>query len=292
VGVLGESGCGKSTLGRLLIRLETPTAGQIMFGGKEITRLRGGKLRRARREMQIVFQDPSSSLNPRFTVQSTLEEAVRAHRGGISPRQMNAYLVALLSMVGLPLAALGRLPREFSVGERQRISLARALAVEPRFLVADEPASALDAAGRAQVSALIERLQRELGIAVLLISHDVELVGQLSRRIAVMYLGRIVELAPSALLLGAPLHPYTRALIGSVLAKEPGAFRAPLSFRGDPPSPLEPPKGCHFHPRCPHAEMVCRLIVPLSREAQPSHFTMCHFDFDGDAKRPPRTDGG
>jgi oligopeptide transport system ATP-binding protein len=292
VGVLGESGCGKSTLGRLLVRLEIPSAGQIVFGGRDVTRLRGGRLRRIRREMQIVFQDPASSLNPRFTVRTALEEAIRAHRGRIPPRQMNAHLVALLAMVGLPLDALGRLPREFSVGERQRVALARALAVEPRFLVADEPVSALDPASRAQVSSLLESLQRELKIAVLLISHDVELVGRLSQRIAVMYLGRIVELAPTERLLADPRHPYTRALLSSVPTAEPGALRPPPALRGDPPSPLEPPKGCHFHPRCPHAEMVCRLIVPLSREVEPGHFAMCHFDFDGGAKRQPQTPEG
>lgn len=291
VGVLGESGCGKTTLGRVLIRLEAPTTGQIFFDGREITRLRGGGLRRTRREMQIIFQDPGSSLNPRFTVRTALEEAILAHRGRLPQRQMGAHLSALLSMVGLPPEALGRLPREFSVGERQRIALARALAVEPRFLVADEPVSALDAAGREQMSALLESLRRELRLALLLISHDVELVGRLSRRIAVMYLGRVVELAPAGDLLGGPRHPYARALLASLPSREPGAFRAPPALAGEPPSPLEPPKGCHFHPRCPHAEMVCRLIVPLPREVAPDHTAMCHFDFDGGVKRPPRAGG-
>jgi oligopeptide/dipeptide ABC transporter ATP-binding protein len=283
-GLVGESGCGKSTLGRVLIRLETPTAGQIVFDGQDITRLRGGKLRKRRREMQIIFQDPASSLNPRLRIRTALEEAVRTHRGRVSARQMNAHLAALLAMVGLPVEALGRLPREFSVGERQRISLARALAVEPRFLVADEPVSALDAASRVLLSALLANLQRELGVALLLISHNVELVGQLSHRIAVMYLGRVVEIAATDRLLGTPRHPYTRALLASVLTREPGAFRPPAVLHGDPPSALEPPKGCHFHPRCPHAEMPCRLIVPLTREVEPGHFCMCHFDFEGDVK--------
>jgi oligopeptide/dipeptide ABC transporter ATP-binding protein len=201
---------------------------------------------------------------------------------------LTAQLWALLEMVRLPVEALGRLPREFSVGERQRISLARALAVGPRFIVADEPVSALDVASRAQLSALLVNLQRELGVAFLLISHDVELVGRLSHRIAVMYLGRIVEIAPTDRLLDAPSHPYTRALLASVLSREPGAFRPPAVVHGDPPSPLEPPKGCHFHPRCPHAEMSCRLIVPLVREVGPGHLSMCHFEFDGDVKLAPR----
>jgi oligopeptide transport system ATP-binding protein len=272
----------------VLIRLETSTAGQIVFDGQDITRLRGGKLRKRRRDMQIIFQDPASSLNPRLRIRTALEEAVRTHRGRISSRQMNAHLGALLDMVGLPIEALGRLPREFSVGERQRISLARALAVEPRFLVADEPVSALDMASRAQLSALLANLQRELRVALLLITHDVELVGQLSHRIAVMYLGRIIEIAPTDRLLETPRHPYTRALLASVLTREPGAFRPPAVLHGDPPSALEPPKGCHFHPRCPCAEMPCRLIVPLTREVEPGHFSMCHFDFDGDAKVAPR----
>jgi len=288
VGLVGESGCGKSTLGRVLIRLEAPTEGQIVFDGEDITRLRGARLRKRRREMQIIFQDPASSLNPRLRVRTALEEAVRTHRGRITPRQMNAHLGALLDMVGLPVEALGRLPREFSVGERQRISIARALAVEPRFLVADEPLSALDMASRTQLSSLLASLQRELGVALLLITHNVELVGQMSHRIAVMYLGRVVELAPAEDLLKTPRHPYTRALLASVLTREPGAFRSPAVLPGDPPSPLEPPKGCHFHPRCPCAEMPCRLIVPLTHEVSPGHLSMCHFDFEGDAKVAPR----
>jgi len=288
VGLVGESGCGKSTLGRVLIRLETSTAGQIVFDGQDITRLRGGKLRKRRRDMQIIFQDPASSLNPRLRIRTALEEAVRTHRGRIPARQMNAHLGALLEMVGLPVEALGRLPREFSVGERQRISLARALAMEPRFLVADEPVSALDAASRAQVSALLASLQKELRLSLLLITHNVELVGQLSHRIAVMYLGRVVETAPTDRLLDAPRHPYTRALLSSVLTREPGAFRPPAVLRGDPPSALDPPKGCHFHPRCPCAEMHCRLIVPLTREVEPGHFAMCHFDFEGGVKVGPQ----
>jgi len=288
VGLVGESGCGKSTLGRLLIRLETPTAGSILFGGADITKLRGGRLRRTRREMQIIFQDPASSLNPRYNVRETLTEAIRAHGGRHSSRRRSAHLAALLDMVGLPLSALDRLPREFSGGERQRISIARALAVEPRFIVADEPVSSLDLTAQAQIIDLIANLRRELSVAFLLIAHNLEVVRHLCSRVAVMYLGRIVELASTRDLFVAPRHPYTRALMASALSPDPDDAREIRVLPGDPPSPLEPPKGCHFHPRCPHSEMQCRLLLPEMREPAPGHFTKCHFDFEtGEVKSVP-----
>ncbi|MBW2276900.1 MAG: ABC transporter ATP-binding protein [Deltaproteobacteria bacterium] len=288
LGLVGESGCGKSTLGRLLIRLETPTAGSVLFDGRDITKLRGGKLRRIRREMQIIFQDPASSLNPRYTVRETLTEAIRAHRGRPSSRRLNAHLAALLDMVGLPLSSLDRLPREFSGGERQRISIARALAVEPRFIVADEPVSSLDLTAQAQIIDLIANLRRELNVAFLLIAHNLEIVRHLCNRVAVMYLGRIVELSDTSKLFVSPRHPYTRALMASALSPNPDDDRRINVLPGDPPSPLEPPKGCHFHPRCPHSEMQCRLLQPELREPAPGHFTKCHFDFTpGEAKSIP-----
>lgn len=287
VGLVGESGCGKSTLGRLLTRLETPTAGRIYFDGEDITRIRGGKLRRRRREMQMIFQDPASSLNPRFTVHATLSEAIRAHRGRLSTRQLNAHIAALLNMVGLPLSSLDRQPREFSGGERQRISIARALAVEPRFMVADEPISSLDLTSQAQITSLLMNLRRELNVAFLLITHNIELVRDLCHRVAVMYLGRIVELSEVEGLFNSPLHPYTRALMSSYLSHDPDRKHRLVVLQGDPPSPMDPPKGCHFHPRCPHADMQCRLLAPPMREVTPGRFTRCHFDFDGNRRLAP-----
>jgi oligopeptide/dipeptide ABC transporter ATP-binding protein len=238
--------------------------------------------------MQIIFQDPASSLNPRFTVRETVSEAIRAHRSGLSSRQLNAHLAALLDMVGLPLSALDRLPREFSGGERQRIAIARALAVEPRFIVADEPISSLDLTAQAQIIELLGNLRRELSVAFLLIAHNLDIVRHMCSRVAVMYLGRIVELATTDLLFVSPRHPYTRALMASALSPDPDQGRGIRVLPGDPPSPLEPPKGCHFHPRCPHAEMQCRLLLPEMREPAPGHLTKCHFDFTpGEVKSIP-----
>jgi oligopeptide/dipeptide ABC transporter ATP-binding protein len=275
VGLVGESGCGKSTLGRLMIRLEDPSDGHLLFGGEDITFLRGRRLRRRRREMQIVFQDPASSLDPGFTVRETLAEAIRAHRS-VSARRLQAHTAALLEMVDLPLEALDRLPRVFSGGERQRIALARALAVEPRFIVLDEPVSSLDPGSRARLLELLGNLRRELGVALLLITHDLAAVRELCDRVAVMYLGRVVEVAATEDLFERPQHPYTRALLTSALPVDPDRRREIRVLTGDPPSPLEPPKGCHFHPRCPHAEMQCRLLVPEMRSIAPGHLSKCH----------------
>ncbi len=292
VGLVGESGCGKSTLGRLLIRLERPTAGRLFFEGQDITRLRGGRLRKLRRRMQIIFQDPALSLNPRFTVRETLEEALMAHGGHPDGRQRSAHLAALLEMVGLGVDALERLPKELSGGERQRIAIARVLAVEPRFIVADEPISSLDLASQGQIVDLLASLRRELGVALLLITHNLEVLRDLCDRVAVMYLGRIVEIAEPHVLTSQPRHPYTRALVASSPVFDPRVRRKLYVLTGDPPSPLDPPKGCHFHPRCPHAEMPCRLIVPPLREAAPGHFSKCHFDFEGGTKLPGSVAGG
>jgi oligopeptide/dipeptide ABC transporter ATP-binding protein len=286
VGLVGESGCGKSTLGRLLIRLERPSAGRLLFEGQDISRLRGRRLRRLRRRMQIIFQDPALSLNPRFTVRETLDEALTAHGAAGDARRRAGHLAALLEMVGLGTDALDRLPQALSGGERQRIAIARALAVEPRFIVADEPISSLDLASQFLIVDLLARLRRELGVALLLITHNLEILRDLCDRVAVMYLGRIVEIASPRELIGAPRHPYTRALIASSPVFDPLVRRTLQVLPGEPPSPLDPPKGCHFHPRCPHAEMPCRLLIPPLREPAPGHFTMCHFDFDGARKLP------
>lgn len=285
VGLVGESGSGKSTLGQLLIRLETPTAGTIRFDGTDITHLRGRKLRKKRRFMQIIFQDPVSSLNPRFTVRDTLTEAIRAHYPWMKKRKLNARLAAHLQMVGLPASSLDRYPKEFSGGERQRIAIARALAVDPKFIIADEPISALDLTSQNQVVNLIDSLRAELNVSFVFISHDLETVKELCGRVAVMYLGRIVELASARRLFQEPSHPYTRALLAATLSTDPDNKKKPFVLPGDAPSPQDPPKGCHFHPRCPSAEPRCRLMEPAIIEINPEHFAMCHL-LSGEKKRP------
>jgi oligopeptide/dipeptide ABC transporter ATP-binding protein len=278
VGLVGESGCGKTTLGRLLIRLENPTVGRVLFDGKDITRLKGGALRRQRKEMQIIFQDPSSSLNPRLTIRETLTEAVLAHRGRVTKPDLNKRLSALIAMVGLVESSLDNYPRELSSGHRQNIAIARALAVEPRFIVADEPVSALDSASRSQIADLILELQAELQVSFLLISHDLDVVRRLSNRVAVMYLGRVVEIAEASLLFSDPKHPYSRALVAAKPNFNFSKRTKPFILPGDPPSPLDPPKGCHFHPRCAHAQMQCKLVEPPMREIEQGRFLKCHFD--------------
>jgi len=287
VGLIGESGCGKSTLGRLLIRLETPTAGDILFDGRNITRWRGTRLRRFRRHMQMIFQDAASSLNPRNTVESAIAEAVCAHRPELERPRVLGHITALLDMVGLPLATLDRLPGELSAGEKQRVSIARALAVEPRFIVADEPVSSLDRSSEEQILSLLATVQRELNVAFLFIAHDVETVRRMCSLVAVMYLGRIVEWADTQQLIATPAHPYSRALMMSRLSTRPSQKTRPFLLQGDPPSPLEPPSGCHFHPRCPHADIQCRKIVPLPRTTADGRIIRCHFDFvDGQRMAP------
>ncbi|MBN2341111.1 MAG: ABC transporter ATP-binding protein [Deltaproteobacteria bacterium] len=288
VGLVGESGCGKSSLGRLLLRLETPTDGQVWFDGEDITRFKGRKLRKKRRQMQMIFQDPASSLNPRFTVEATLREAITAHKGKLHGRQLKAHIAALLNMVGLPITALNRQPHEFSGGEKQRISIARALAVEPKFLIADEPVTSLDLASQGQILNLLETVKRELQVAFLFIAHDMDTVKRMCAKTAVMYLGRIVETAPSETLFRDPKHPYTRALMLSQLSHNPDLRTDLYLLPGEPPSPLEPPTGCHFHPRCPYADIQCKTLVPEPRQIGASHIVRCHFNFDGNQKSEPQ----
>ena len=284
VGLVGESGCGKSTLGRTLIKLETPTAGDVFFEGVNITKLSGTKLRKIRQSMQMIFQDPASSLNPGYSVYSTLKEAIQVHRGRLSSRKLNAHIAALLNMVGLPVSCLSRLPHEFSGGERQRIAIARTLAVEPRFIVADEPISSLDLSSQEQIVTLLKKMRQELHVAFLLINHDMETVKRLCDRVAVMYLGQIVELASTNALFKSPNHPYSKALISAVLSTNPEKKSRLNILQGDPPSPLDPPTGCYFHPRCPFMEVQCKLLAPALRKTTNGHFTKCHFDFDGNDK--------
>ncbi|MBN2526082.1 MAG: ABC transporter ATP-binding protein [Deltaproteobacteria bacterium] len=288
VGLVGESGCGKSTLGRLLLRLETPTDGDILFQGEDITRIKGRRLRRKRRQMQMIFQDPASSLNPRFTVENTLTEAITAHKKNLRGRALKAHIAALLNMVGLPVSSLDRNPHQFSGGEKQRIAIARSLAVEPKFIIADEPVTALDLASQEQILSLLESVQRELKVAFLFIVHDMKTVRRMCNRTAVMYLGRIVECAPTDLLFKTPKHPYTNALMLSQLSKNPDLRENLHLLPGEPPSPLDPPTGCHFHPRCPYTDMRCKTLVPQPRPVGENHWVRCHYDFEGNQKSAPK----
>ncbi len=277
LGLVGESGCGKSTLGRTLVRLLDPTAGSIVFDGTDITRLSQRRLRPIRRQMQIIFQDPYASLNPRMTVGDTLAEPLAIHR--LADRAQRAERVAaLLDRVGLPAAAARRYPHEFSGGQRQRVGIARALAVRPRFIVADEPLSSLDVSIQAQIVNLLRDLQRTEKLTYLFISHDLKVVEHMANRVAVMYLGKIVELAPAAELYARPLHPYTQALLSAVPVPDPTAKRMRIVLAGDVPSPLAPPPGCPFHPRCQVRDKPaeCFTVPPPLREISPGHTAACH----------------
>jgi len=277
LGLVGESGCGKSTLGRLLLRLQEPTGGRVYFDGQDITGLSQSALRPFRRKMQIIFQDPYSSLNPRMTVQAALAEALRVHAMVSSASEEHQRIAALLERVGLRPEHMRRYPHEFSGGQRQRIGIARALAVSPSFIVADEPVSALDVSIQAQIVNLLSDLQEELGLSYLFIAHDLHVVEHVSRRVAVMYLGRVVELATSDQIYSQPRHPYTEALLSAAPEPDPTARKRRLLLEGDVPSPLDPPSGCAFHPRCPIAEKgLCDREVPGLRTLVPGHEVACH----------------
>jgi len=277
LGLVGESGCGKSTLGRLFLRLHEPTRGRIYFEGHDITELSQSQLRPYRRKMQIIFQDPYSSLNPRMTVRAALAEALRVHGMVSSASDEQERVAALLERVGLRPEHMRRYPHEFSGGQRQRIGIARALAVSPRFIVADEPVSALDVSIRAQIVNLLSDLQEELGLSYLFIAHDLHVVEHVSRRVAVMYLGRVVERATSQQIYEDPRHPYTRALLSAAPVPDPDAHKRRLILEGDVPSPLNPPRGCPFHPRCPIAEKgLCDREVPALRVLESGHEAACH----------------
>jgi oligopeptide/dipeptide ABC transporter ATP-binding protein len=277
LGLVGESGCGKSTLGRLLIRLLPPTAGTIRFENQDITNLHGRALKAARRQTGVVFQDPYGALDPRMTVAAIIREPLLIHG---EARGADARVAAMLERVGLPASAAGRYPHEFSGGQRQRIGIARALILQPRFLVCDEPVSALDVSVQAGIVNLLQDLQAELGVAMLFIAHDLGVVRHISDQVAVMYLGRVVEQANKLDLYARPLHPYTQALIASVPALTPlgraerRAKRARVS--GDVPSAMAVPPGCRFHTRCPHVMPVCRTDDPALAEQAPGHMVACH----------------
>ena len=277
LGLVGESGCGKSTLGRLVLRLIEPSAGKIVFSGQDITTISQRRLRPLRRYMQIIFQDPYSSLNPRMTVRQTVGEAMRVHGLVESRADEEEKVAALLRRVGLRPEHMNRYPHEFSGGQRQRVGIARAIAVRPKFIVADEPISALDVSIQAQIVNLLKDLQEELGLSYLFIAHDLKVVEYMSHRVAVMYLGKIVEIADSASLYESARHPYTRALLSAIPVPDPEKKRVRILLEGDVPSPLHPPKGCAFHPRCPIAEKgLCDVEKPELREIEPGHFAACH----------------
>ena len=286
LGLVGESGCGKSTTGRCILRLIEPSSGEVWFQGNDVIKMDHGALQALRRDMQIIFQDPYASLNPRLKVGAIIGEALTIHKLAPTQKAMEDRVVQLLETVGLQPDHMHRFPHEFSGGQRQRIGIARALAVEPKLIVCDEPVSALDVSIQAQVINLLEDLQEEFGLTYLFIAHDLSVVEHISTRVAVMYLGRVVEIAPSRELYDNPLHPYTEALLSAVpIPKASAKGRKRVILTGDVPSPINPPPGCHFHARCPYAMPRCKTDVPALREVMPGHFASCHLH-DGGVKVP------
>ena len=277
LGLVGESGCGKSTTGRAILQLYEPTAGEVVFEGQDLTEINSGELRRMRRRMQMIFQDPYASLNPRMTVGSIVGEPLEVHKIGGSRREQQQRVQELLEIVGLNPYFINRYPHEFSGGQRQRIGVARALAVNPSFIVCDEPISALDVSIQAQVINLLEDLQSEMGLTYLFIAHDLSVVRHISDRIAVMYLGKIVELADREVLYENPLHPYTQALLSAVPIPDPQVEkkRQRIILEGDVPSPAEPPTGCNFNTRCPQVMDICRQYEPSFSDVGDGHRVAC-----------------
>jgi oligopeptide/dipeptide ABC transporter ATP-binding protein len=276
LGVVGESGCGKTTMGRCILRLIEPTSGTVDFDGVDVSALRGAALRKMRRRMQVVFQDPFSSLNPRMTVGAAVKEGILIHQLA-EGREADERVKILFEEVGLDPAYASRYPHEFSGGQRQRIGVARALSVQPEMIVCDEPVSALDVSVQAQVINLLQDLQRDRGLTYLFIAHDLSVVQHIADRVAVMYLGRIVEIGSARDLYSDPIMPYTKALLSAVPRPEPGRQPERIILRGEPPSPANPPPGCVFYPRCPHPlkDAECTRIVPPLEEKTPAHFAAC-----------------
>jgi oligopeptide/dipeptide ABC transporter ATP-binding protein len=275
LGLVGESGCGKSTAAKSIMKLIEPTAGEIKLRGARIDQLRPSAMRPYRRELQFVFQDPYSSLNPRLSVGAIVGEPLANYRIAAGS-ELKDRVIAILAKVGLRADAMERYPDEFSGGQRQRIGIARALAINPRLIICDEPVSALDVSVQAQVVNLLKDLQKEFRLSYLFVAHDLAVVENISHRIAVMYLGKIVELTDRQSLFSAPLHPYTEALLSAVPLPDPNAPRRRIILSGDVPSPINPPTGCRFHTRCPYAEARCRVEEPAMREVKPGHLVACH----------------
>jgi peptide/nickel transport system ATP-binding protein len=276
--IVGESGCGKSTVGRAILRLFDITAGQLVLDGRRIDDLPQASLRDMRRRVQVVFQDPFSSLNPRMRVRDILAEPIRNFGLAKTSAELEAKVAALMDTVRLPIDALNRRPHEFSGGQRQRICIARALAAEPDLIVCDEAVSALDVSVKAQIVNLLQDLQQRLGLALLFISHDLAIVEHMTHRVAVMYLGKIVEMAGRQQIFTAPKHPYTQALLSAVPIPEPGATRNPIILKGDVPSPINPPSGCRFHTRCPYVFDRCRVEEPMLRSSSDGQWVACHLE--------------
>lgn len=275
LGLVGESGCGKSTLGRCLMRLHDTTSGKIIYNGKDITHIQGEELREMRRKIQIIFQDPFASLNPRMTIGAILEEPLIIHNLYATAKERQDRIHELIDLVGLRREHLNRYPHEFSGGQRQRVGIARALAVNPELIVCDEPVSALDVSIQAQVINLLMELQQKLGLTYIFIAHDLKVVEHVSNRVAVMYLGKVVEMADSEELYKNPKHPYTKALMSAIPVPDPRKKEERIILTGDVPSPINPPSGCHFHPRCPMAIDDCKTIVPTLETKAKDHVASC-----------------
>jgi oligopeptide transport system ATP-binding protein len=278
LGLVGESGCGKSTTGRAILQLIKPTAGSVKLNGVELTKLSPGNVRKMRADMQMIFQDPYGSLDPRYTIGQIIAEPLVNFKRG-TQKEINEQVAHLLEVVGLNPYYVNRFAHEFSGGQRQRIGIARALALHPSFIVADEPVSALDVSIQAQVLNLLQDLQGQFGLTYLFVAHNLSVVKHISNRVAVMYLGRVAELADSEELYELPLHPYTQALLSAIPVPNPDieAKRRRIILEGDVPSPVNPPSGCNFHPRCWKAQSICREVIPPLEEKKPNHFAACHF---------------
>ncbi|KAB2328635.1 dipeptide ABC transporter ATP-binding protein [Cytobacillus depressus] len=274
--IVGESGCGKSTTGRAILRLDEPTEGKVYYSGKDILGFNKKEMRKLRGDLQVIFQDPFASLNPRQTVKQILNEAMAIQDVVRKPKRMDRML-ELLGYVGLPPEALDRYPHEFSGGQRQRIGIARALAVNPKLIICDEAVSALDVSIQAQILNLLKKLQNQFGLTFLFISHDLSVVRHISNRVMVMYLGKVVEIADKKDLFDTPLHPYTRALLSSIPVPNPDLKRERIILKGDVPSPINPPSGCRFHTRCPFATEKCKIEEPALRELDTNHLVSCHY---------------
>jgi peptide/nickel transport system ATP-binding protein/oligopeptide transport system ATP-binding protein len=276
LGMVGESGCGKTTVGRTMLRLIEPTGGSAFYNGKDIFKLKSNDLMAIRRDMQIIFQDPYASLDPRVPIGESVMEGLHIHHIG-APKERTDIMLETLKRVGLETYHARRYPHEFSGGQRQRIGIARALALRPKFIVCDEPVSALDVSIQSQVLNILKDLQQEFGLTYLFIAHNLSVVEHISDRVAVMYLGKMAELADRDELYRTPLHPYTQALMSAIPVADPKLKRKRMILKGDVPSPLKPPSGCRFHPRCPIAQQICSEKEPEFRELKPGHFAACHF---------------